>query len=504
MVFDKYIKENLILEVVFLSLAFAILIKSPDFPAWPGDVLTDSSVFQTIAMMMENGYMPYRDSFDHKGPVLYLINYLGRMINHDHGIFWVECVNLYILVKFLYKIADLFAKNIVSSVLTICLSVYMVSWSFQGGNFTEEYAATAISIGLYVYLDYLLNLNISRLRLVVCGAMFSLVLLLRPNMIAVWFVFSLSIAIFCVWRRQYQLLFGFSLWFFAGVGLILLPILVWLTSCGIVHDWFDCYIKFNLNYIEHSDVSRGLAFMVFGCHPVFILASLSTICMLFCKKQYRWILTTYGVCLVLSLLLVTLSGRLYAHYAMTVVPLTAAPIAMLFRQWADIERSIYDYCSRFLIKNIISFLCIILFVLNFMSIYQLIAYQICENTSQSEKTREICEVIQRFASPQNTISVFGNTNKFYVRASRLHATRYSYQYPIGAVLPEIMDDYYKSLKNELPAVIVVDNILKNDMDWSLYWNKIITFLNKNNYRLVYGKNNDRFVVYAREKHVSDG
>ena len=63
------------LVAVFFSFLFSVifLIKSPLHP-WVGDVAqTDSSVFKTVALMMEKGFMPYKDSFDHKGPFLYII-----------------------------------------------------------------------------------------------------------------------------------------------------------------------------------------------------------------------------------------------------------------------------------------------------------------------------------------------------------------------------------------------------------------------------------------------
>ena len=54
---------------LFPLLVFAFTIASPLHPFVDGTPYTDSSVFETVAMMMQRGYMPYRDSFDHKGPV---------------------------------------------------------------------------------------------------------------------------------------------------------------------------------------------------------------------------------------------------------------------------------------------------------------------------------------------------------------------------------------------------------------------------------------------------
>ena len=66
-------QENIIAFLVSTVIAFFFLLKSWQHPWLNMETGTDSSVFKTIAMMMEKGYMPYRDSFDHKGPLLYIL-----------------------------------------------------------------------------------------------------------------------------------------------------------------------------------------------------------------------------------------------------------------------------------------------------------------------------------------------------------------------------------------------------------------------------------------------
>ena len=38
--------------------------------------------------MMEKGYMPYRDSFDHKGPLLYFLNFIGNKCVYTYNVDW--------------------------------------------------------------------------------------------------------------------------------------------------------------------------------------------------------------------------------------------------------------------------------------------------------------------------------------------------------------------------------------------------------------------------------
>ena len=70
-------------------------------------VLPDSAVFKTVSMMMRHGFMPYRDSFDHKGPLLYALNYLGDSIAVYRGIWVVELLFMTVTFLMVYRIARL-------------------------------------------------------------------------------------------------------------------------------------------------------------------------------------------------------------------------------------------------------------------------------------------------------------------------------------------------------------------------------------------------------------
>ena len=78
--------------------------------------------------------------------------------------------------------------------------------------------------------------------------------------------------------------------------------------------------------------------------------------------------------------------------------------------------------------------------------------------------------------------MYGNWDIIYVLSDRTHATRYSYQFPVGQVMPEIMDDYIGGLKEELPKIIVVQS--------GYYDENIKEFLNGNGYELGYSSNWD--------------
>ena len=201
--FIAYDKESILALISSLILSMIFMFNSPLHPWKGGASATDSSVFKTVAFMMEKGYMPYRDTFDHKGPVIYLLNYLGNKISDYRGIWVIEAFFLIVLIFAMYKIARL-SCSIISSAITVLLALSILFTYFEGGNLTEEYAMPCIAIALFIFMDYLLNDKISNLRIMSAGIGCGIVLMLRPNMIAVWAVFCLFIFVDLLKERNYK------------------------------------------------------------------------------------------------------------------------------------------------------------------------------------------------------------------------------------------------------------------------------------------------------------
>ena len=62
------------LLAAFFAYAGFIMLQSPNTIYSRVVEYTDSSVFQYIGKGILDGMVPYRDAFDHKGPILYLLN----------------------------------------------------------------------------------------------------------------------------------------------------------------------------------------------------------------------------------------------------------------------------------------------------------------------------------------------------------------------------------------------------------------------------------------------
>jgi hypothetical protein len=68
----------------FLVLSFGVLfVCSASSPLYPINDWTDVNTYFTMGKGVVHGRIPYRDLFDHKGPLLYLLYAVGYLISRD-------------------------------------------------------------------------------------------------------------------------------------------------------------------------------------------------------------------------------------------------------------------------------------------------------------------------------------------------------------------------------------------------------------------------------------
>ena len=471
----KDLKEsnNNILNIItissFVLIAFIFLLESP-VHIWNGsDTYTDSSVFNTIALMMSKGYTPYIHSFDHKGPFIYLINYIGLLINGYRGTFVIELISLSITMIYLFKIARLKCNKLVSFILVI-LGITLLSNYFEGGNLTEEYALPFISISLYIFLDYILNKIVNKKRLIICGLSCSLVFLLRPNMISTWIVFPIYILIKTIINKDYKNLKQFIIYFLLGFAVGVIPFIIWLLSNHALSAFINEYFLFNKMYTSGSMIEKAVDIyklvLTFIINPIILVAFIISIYFIKDDKENL----VYFIYMLISIIMISMSGKEYLHYMMIFIPCIIYPFAYLLKCLKEIDKN-----------HMVAFLFITYLLINVIFPYWIPVFKELPGKYAhrndyriSKRVTNITNYIKSNTSLNDKISVYGNSNIFYIVANRMHATKYSYQDPIGYVSKDIMDDYYKELEEELPKIIIV----QNDDE------RMQHFLTKNNYSFV--------------------
>lgn len=124
----------------------------------------DAAFFRLVGQGMTKGYLPYKDFFDMKGPVLFFIEYIGQLISYGRwGIFIIQWINLFLILLIISKTLSLFQiKNYFLQILLMLPLAYIASFTFEGGNLSEEFSLVPIFSCLYLCFVFFIRYDNSK------------------------------------------------------------------------------------------------------------------------------------------------------------------------------------------------------------------------------------------------------------------------------------------------------------------------------------------------------
>ena len=479
-----------IVAVVILAMALLISLQSSNHPWRVEATATDSSVFIYIGREILRGRMPYRDTFDHKGPLIYLINVLALLIPGRNGLWILELASLAVSFALMYRAARLRCGRL-AALIALALAVGPLHIYYSRGNFTETFALPFIALGLYIFLDYFERDRVTRLRLAACGFALGAVCLLRINMAALWIVMCLGVIARCAARKSWSELGRFVLWFTAGLAAAVLPALAWLAANGAMGPFFEDYILFNLRY----SAARGSDEAVWGFASVckaFLLQRVTLLATImaayYAVHTRRWLPVLYLSFLGLNLATVAMSGRMYNHYGIVLIPGLVFPLAWLC---GDIERLLKG--NLLATAMVLAYLVFAFSRPEWTYIFNdagdMLGGRITDRLDP--EALRITEVIDTHAAPGEDIVVCGNTDFFYNASNRFSATKYSYQTPPCLVDESLLRAFLSEMEERQPAVV----LLPGDTEIR---DEVMAFIDAHDYALVDHSDLYGCDLYARD------
>ncbi len=452
----KIFNIALIILLLLFSLAF-IMLQSPLNPAATSEPNYDSCVYLYIGEHMADGIVPYLDVFEQKGPLIFFINYIGILVGGETGVWAMQILSMSIAMLFCFLVGKKYSNYIVSACATSVIFIFLQLF-YETGNFTEEYALPFIFIALYLFLEYLdkNKFEFSNIKLSLIGFTLGCVLMLRPNMIALWIVFCGYIVIHSIVKKEYKFLLRCIAFSILGVVVAVLPFIIYLGLNSALTSFIDQYWFFNLRYSETTWGARIRVAVIF-VKPIISLISLSfyVLTTIFEKNKNRKLV--YALLFLYSLVnigLLSMSGRPYFHYAMISLPTFIVPISIIFisvYSWVE-NMSLNRSCILNFSK--VPILVIATLIISINSIYD--GLGIIKNTKNDGRSGPIMagEIIKENTEKDDKITVLGYDCIVFLHADRLSSSKYIYQYPISDVSESIKYEYLEHLIIDSPKIIV--------------------------------------------------
>ena len=141
--------------LALLCATLALLIATSSSPLYAANFWTDTNIYFTIGRGMTRGLMPYRDLFDHKGPLLFMLYALGAAISDTSfiGVFILEALSLAAAVYAGWRTVSLFGEGRLTLLsMPILAAVVCCCTAFTQGGSAEEFALPALAAGVYLAL----------------------------------------------------------------------------------------------------------------------------------------------------------------------------------------------------------------------------------------------------------------------------------------------------------------------------------------------------------------
>lgn len=309
----------------FVFLMFFSIATNPFANASSGD----SAYFSYIGRRWCEGYVPYKDFFDHKGPMIFFINMLGQLPGHYFFFLWIiECAFVVLGIYAIYKFVKRWFPNVEN--LAVQLPVAALMWCFLSscyGNMNESYAFLFILLTLLSLLGNILrNSEVTKLESFLYGCSFMAIFLFRANMVVIAFVVAIYYIHEFVLTKSWKNLLCRGLLTAVGMAVMLFPFVVYFYYKDALYDMWYASILFNLKY-------AGQQWHWSWCfYPVLSIWILNIIMMVKdCDKRKRKAMG-YNLLFVTFTLLVLLKQPFYPHYFVVAVPGLILPLAALYEK----------------------------------------------------------------------------------------------------------------------------------------------------------------------------
>lgn len=326
--------------VIFLLtlITSLVLASNPFSEVLPGN---DSSMFMYFGYAMDKGKIMYTEIFDHKGPIIFILNYFGQLLSTTSfsGIYIFEFLSFLFFFIFTYWLSRLWLDDF-TAFIPLVVEAIALSFFLAGGNLTEEYALPFIAYGLYVMAKFYKNeKKIISYEIILVAMSFSIVFLLRANMISLWIIACLMIFLEFILAKRYKELLKVITLFIIGMSLIFMPVAGYLITNGALEAGIFQSLIFNFMYLDsHADKEAAI-------RELYRLLSSQYIVLLFCVylifiisrwRRYTQNQKLFAVFILLyslmSFYFSIISGRAFKHYLMTMIPVMSVPLIYILKE----------------------------------------------------------------------------------------------------------------------------------------------------------------------------
>ena len=231
---------------------------------YPLNDWVDANIYFTMGKAMMNGRVLYRDIYDHKGPLLYLIHGLASLISYRtfFGVYLIEIVAFTAFLRAGWKLMELLCGRTAVWGVPVLAALILTSNSFCHGDSAEELCLPLMMWSLYVSVRYMKEEYPAPMgygTLFVNGVLAGCILWIKYTMLGFHFAWMMMIFFSCLLRRDFKRSIVSCLVFLGGMFATAVPWLIYFGVNGALGDLWRGYVYDNIFLYGDSDPVSAFA-----------------------------------------------------------------------------------------------------------------------------------------------------------------------------------------------------------------------------------------------------
>lgn len=326
--------------ICFLSALGIVTVCSRCSFLYPFNDWYDSNCFFTVGKSMMNGVVPYRDLFEQKGPLLYLIHGISWLISRDTfiGVYLFEIVSLTVFLYYSYQIMCLYSGRKIIFMIPLLALICCTSGAFFRGDSAEEFSLPFLSASLFIFVKAEKEKKLlSDKEAVLIGILSGCIFWIKFSLIGMYLGWYLVTVVHCIRNKVFGKLGKMTLYIILGVLISTMPHLIYYALNGALRDWLDVYLIENLfMYSNFSGESYGVFFNLYQGlddfteeNPiilVFIMIGIVYMLLSKNKKEKSHIVSM----ILFEFIFIYIGGRHYFYYSLILNVFSVFGLAFVF------------------------------------------------------------------------------------------------------------------------------------------------------------------------------
>lgn len=360
----------------FLLSFFVLLFTSKNSFLYPLNDWFDANAFFTVGKSMFKGIIPYKELFEQKGPLFYIIYGFGSLISYKNfiGVFFIEVLFFTIFLYYIHKLFFLFTKEKYSYLSLPILAVLITtSLSFVHGGSCEQFCLSFFAISLYYYCRHFKEKELNYKEFFINGLLAGCIFMIKYTLLGFWFGFMIFLFFDLFLRKkEKKKAFIASFIFLGGMMIPFLIAIIYFLINNALKEFIDSYFIINMTaYPKKVNNIFEKFFLLFYNFSVLLghnglLLFLSIILIPLYLKKIN--INMYFKKSIIAILLLTITGLFWGIFCLeyTLLPVFVfLPFSLLF-----FNQFFTNYLNKDWFKKNYYKICIIIFFASiFLSYY---------------------------------------------------------------------------------------------------------------------------------------